>query len=87
MLGNNSPDSPWMVFYFLREDALLYLTYLSGRMTQMTQFVSWYCLCRLILDDIIVVENVYLWTIVVCYCGGFDPLVVIVCRWLVIVCY
>jgi hypothetical protein len=40
MLGKNSPDSPWMMFYFLREDALPYLTNVSGRMAQMTQFVS-----------------------------------------------
>jgi hypothetical protein len=33
MLGKNSPDIPWLMFYFLREDV-------SGRMAQMTQFVS-----------------------------------------------
>jgi hypothetical protein len=44
-------------------------------------------LCRLISDDMIVVETVCLWTIVVCYRGGCDPLVVIVCHWLVAVCY
>jgi hypothetical protein len=31
----------------------------------------------------IVVETVCLWTVVVCYCGGCDPLVVTVCHWLV----
>jgi hypothetical protein len=31
----------------------------------------------------IVVETVCLWKVVVCYCGGCDPLVVIVCHWLV----
>jgi hypothetical protein len=40
MLENNSPDIPWLIFYFLREDALPYLTYVSGRMAQMTQFIS-----------------------------------------------
>jgi hypothetical protein len=40
MLGKNSLDSPWMMFYFLREDALPNITYVSGRMAQMTQFVS-----------------------------------------------
>jgi hypothetical protein len=40
MLGKNSPDSPWLMFYFLREDALPDLTDVSGRMAQMTQFVS-----------------------------------------------
>ena len=41
----------------------------------------------LILDDMIVMETVCLWTIVVCYCGGCDPLVVTVCHCLVAVCY
>jgi hypothetical protein len=40
MLGKNSPDIPWMMFYFLREYSLPYLTYVSGRMAQMTSFVS-----------------------------------------------
>jgi hypothetical protein len=44
-------------------------------------------LCRLISDDMIVVETVCLWKVVVCYCGGCDPLVVIVCHWLVAMCY
>jgi hypothetical protein len=44
-------------------------------------------LCRLISDDMIVVETVCLWTIVVCYCGGCDPLIVTMCHWLVVVCY
>jgi hypothetical protein len=41
----------------------------------------------LISDDMIIVETVCLWTIVVCYYGGCDPLVVTVCHWLVAVCY
>jgi hypothetical protein len=40
ILGKNSPDSPWMMFYFMREDALIDLTDMSGRMAQITQFVS-----------------------------------------------
>jgi hypothetical protein len=32
MIGKNSQDSPWMMFYFLRADALRDLTYVSGRM-------------------------------------------------------
>jgi hypothetical protein len=40
MLEKNSPDSPWMMFYILREDALPDLTYVSGRMAQMTHFIS-----------------------------------------------
>jgi hypothetical protein len=40
MPGKNSPDSPWLMFYFLREDALPNLTDVTGRMAQMTQFVS-----------------------------------------------
>ena len=40
MLENNSPDSPWLMFYLLREDALPDLTNVSGRMAQMTQFIS-----------------------------------------------
>jgi hypothetical protein len=34
MLEKNSPDSPWMMFYFLRADALPNLTDVSGRMVQ-----------------------------------------------------
>ena len=37
-------------------------------------------LCRLISNDMIVVETVCFWTLVVCYCGGCDLLVVIVCH-------
>jgi hypothetical protein len=37
MLGKNSPDSPWMMFNFPREDALPDLTDVSGIMAQMTQ--------------------------------------------------
>ena len=44
-------------------------------------------LCKLISDDMILVETVCIWTIVVCYCGGCVPLVVIMCHWLVVVCY
>ena len=40
MLEKNSPDSPWLMFYLLRVDVLLDLTDVSGRMAQMTQFVS-----------------------------------------------
>jgi hypothetical protein len=40
MLGKNSLDSPWLMFYFLRADALPDLTDVSGIMAQMTQFVS-----------------------------------------------
>jgi hypothetical protein len=30
----------------------------------------------------IVLETVCLWTLDVCYCGGFVPLVVTMCHWL-----
>jgi hypothetical protein len=40
MLEKNSPDSSWLMFYFLRADALPDLTDVSGRMAQMTQFIS-----------------------------------------------
>jgi hypothetical protein len=40
MVEKNSPDSPWMMFNFPREDALPDLTDVSGRMAQMTQCVS-----------------------------------------------
>jgi hypothetical protein len=36
MLGNNNPNSPWVMFYFLRVDDLSYLIDVSGRMAQMT---------------------------------------------------
>ena len=60
MLGKNSPNIPWIMFYFMREHSLPYLTHVSGSMAQITQFVSLYCLCRLISDDMIVVEIVCL---------------------------
>jgi hypothetical protein len=53
----------------------------------MTLFVSRYCLCKLISDDMIVVETVCLSIVVVCHCGGSVPLVVTMCHWLVFVCY
>jgi hypothetical protein len=40
MLGKNSLDSTWLMSYFMRANALLYLTDATGRMAQMTQFVS-----------------------------------------------
>jgi hypothetical protein len=40
VLEKNSPDSPWLMFYFLRADALRDLIDVSGRMAQMTQFKS-----------------------------------------------
>ena len=41
----------------------------------------------LISNDMIIVENVCFWKVVVCYCGGCDPLIVIVGHYLVAVCY
>jgi hypothetical protein len=40
MIEKNSPDSPWLMFYFLREYSLPNLTDVSGRMAQMIQFIS-----------------------------------------------
>jgi hypothetical protein len=40
MIEKNNPDSSSLMFYFVREDALLDLTDVSGRMAQMTQFIS-----------------------------------------------
>jgi hypothetical protein len=39
-------------------------------------------LCRLISNDMITVEIVCLWTVVVCHCVGCVPLVVTMCHWL-----
>jgi hypothetical protein len=36
MLEKNSPNSSWLMFYFLRVDALPDLTDVGGRMAQMT---------------------------------------------------
>jgi hypothetical protein len=36
----NIPYIPWLMFYILRVDALPDLTYVSGRMAQMTHFIS-----------------------------------------------
>jgi hypothetical protein len=40
LLEKNSPDSPSLTIYSLRENALPYLTGVSGRLAQMTQFIS-----------------------------------------------
>ena len=40
MIEKNSLDSSWLMFYFLRAYALPYITNVSGRMAQMTQFIS-----------------------------------------------
>jgi hypothetical protein len=40
VLEKNSLDSPWLIFYFLRADALPDLIDVSERMAQMTQFIS-----------------------------------------------
>jgi hypothetical protein len=40
MLEKISPDSPWLMFYLLRTDALPDLIDVSGRMAQMTKFIS-----------------------------------------------
>jgi hypothetical protein len=53
----------------------------------MSHFVSQYCFCRLISNDMIVLETVCLWTLVICCYGGCDPLIVTMCHWLVFVCY
>jgi hypothetical protein len=57
-------------------------------------------LCRLVSDDMIAVETVCLWTVVVCHSGGCVPLVVtvslvsscvplgaVVYHWIVVVYY
>jgi hypothetical protein len=40
ILEKNSPYSSWMTFYFLRADTLPDITDVSGRMAQMTHFIS-----------------------------------------------
>jgi hypothetical protein len=40
MIEKNSPDSPWLMFYLMKADALPDLKDASGRVAQMTQFVS-----------------------------------------------
>jgi hypothetical protein len=40
ILRKNSIDSPWMMFYLLNGDDLPDITIVSGRMAQMTHFVS-----------------------------------------------
>jgi hypothetical protein len=40
MLEKNSPNNSWLMFNFPREDAPPDLTDVSGRMAQMTLFVS-----------------------------------------------
>jgi hypothetical protein len=87
MVKKNNPDRPWMMFKFLRADTLPYLTDVSGIMAQYYLVYIMILLCRLISNDMIVVETVCLWTIFLCYFGGCDPLVVNVIHWLVAVCY
>jgi hypothetical protein len=43
MLEKSSPDSPWLMLYFMRADALPDITDVSGRMAQMTRFISRKC--------------------------------------------
>jgi hypothetical protein len=80
MLGKNVLDSPWLMFLLS-----------EGRFSSISHRCEWrnglydsvcimILLCKLISDDMIVVETVYLWTIVVCYCGGCVPLVVTMCH-------
>jgi hypothetical protein len=60
----------------------------QGRCSSISQKCEWksgpddsvLIMTLLILDDMIVVETVCLWTIVVCYHGGCDPLVVTICH-------
>ena len=40
LLENNIPDISSLMFYLMREDALLDLTDVSERMAQMIQFIS-----------------------------------------------
>ena len=72
-------------------DVLLY----EGRFSSISHKCEWkngpndsVCIMILLISyDMIVVETVCLWKIVVCYCGGCDPLIAIVGHWLVAVCY
>jgi hypothetical protein len=101
MLGKNSLDSPWLMFLLS-----------EGICSSKSHRCEWrngpddlvcimILLYRLISNDMIVVETICLWTIVVCYCGGCVPLVVtvslvsscvllrvVVYHWIVVVyCY
>jgi hypothetical protein len=80
MLGKNSPDSPWLMFLLSK-----------GRCSSRSHRCEWkngpddsvcimILLCRLISDDMIVVETICLWTVVVCHCGGCVPIVVSMCH-------
>ena len=81
MLGKNSPDSPWLML-------LLY----EGRCSSRSHKCEWkngpddlvytiiLFLCRLISDDMIVMETVYLQTVDVYYSGGCVPLIVTICH-------
>jgi hypothetical protein len=40
MVEKNSPDIQWLMFYSMMADALSFITYVSGRMDHMTQFIS-----------------------------------------------
>jgi hypothetical protein len=43
-------------------------------------YIMIFVLCRLILDDMIAMETICLWTIDVCYYGGCVSLVVTMCH-------
>ena len=80
-LKKNSPNSSSLMFDLLRADALPDLTNVSGRMAQMTQFISWNCvLCRLISNDMITMDIVCLSIGDVCYYGGCVSLIVTMCN-------
>jgi hypothetical protein len=81
MLGKNSLDSSWLML-------LLY----EGRCSSRSHRCEWkngrndsvyimiLFLCRMLSNDTIAMETVCLWTIDVCYCDGYVPLVVTMCH-------
>jgi hypothetical protein len=70
-------------------------SFFEGRCSSISHSCEWkndlddsVCIMILLIsNDMIIVENVCFWKVVVCYCGGCDPLVVIMYHRLVAVCY
>ena len=81
MLEKNSPDSPWLMFYFLRAYALPDLTICEWKNgLDDSVYIMILFLCRLISNDMIAMETVCLLTVDVCYCGGCVTLIVTMCH-------
>jgi hypothetical protein len=81
MLEKNSPDSSWLMLYFMRAYDLPYLTRCEWKNGPYDSvYIMILFMCRMISDGMIAMETVCLWTVDVCYYGGCVRLVVTMCH-------